>query len=427
MNAQPHTVAKPPAAAGASPEFRFHYFTELMKLPVCAGKIRDRIGQVSDLVFKLSEPYPEAVGIYLFHGWGKPTEFIPWDKVVRIEDDAIFVTPPPEGGKYPPFVEQPGWLQVFEHLIGRTILDMDGRRVEVVNDVQLLESGGRMLLVHVDISFNGFLRKFGLGKLGWLKDEFISWRYVQPLSVQESAGDEAVSLTVTRKQMKELPSEDLADALEELSDREQQAIISVLDDEKAADTLMDAEPRAQRQIIASLRKERMRTLLTQMSVPQLADLFTVLPYDESKRLMEMLPADEAVRIRAILSSREVTAQALSTAEYVTTPKNSTVGELLQRLRATGLSRDSMTYVYVVNEEKVLLGVLDLRDLLLSPNSASLESVMISPVVSAQATDLRDDLMELLTKYHFRVIPVVDAKDHLLGVVHHRDIMGSDNR
>ena len=45
-------------------------------------------------MFRLSEPYPEAVGVYLEHGWGKPTEFIPWDRVVKIDDDALFVQPP---------------------------------------------------------------------------------------------------------------------------------------------------------------------------------------------------------------------------------------------------------------------------------------------------------------------------------------------
>ena len=66
--------------------------------------------------------------------------------------------------------------------MGRTILDMDGRRVEVVNDVHLLESRGRILIVHVDISFNGFLRRWGLGKIRWIKNNLISWKYVQPLS-----------------------------------------------------------------------------------------------------------------------------------------------------------------------------------------------------------------------------------------------------
>jgi hypothetical protein len=73
--------------------YRFLYFSELFKRPVCSGKIKDRIGKLTDLVFSQAEPYPEAVGIYIEHGWGKPTEFVPWTKVLRIEEDAIFVQP----------------------------------------------------------------------------------------------------------------------------------------------------------------------------------------------------------------------------------------------------------------------------------------------------------------------------------------------
>src|SRR5208337_5521282 len=147
------------------------YFSELLKRRVCAGKIKDRIGKLTDLVFTLSDPYPQAVGIYIEHGWGKPTEFVPWEKVLRIEEDAIFVEPPDGSGQYPPFVDQPGWILLDTHLMGRTILDIDGRKVEVVNDVCLVESGGKLLLVDVDISFNGFLRRIGLGKVRWIKDQ----------------------------------------------------------------------------------------------------------------------------------------------------------------------------------------------------------------------------------------------------------------
>ena len=145
----------------STPEYRFFYFSELVNRPVCAGKIKNRLGKLTDLVFRLSEPYPEAVGVYLSHGWGQPTEFIPWDRVIKIDDDAVFVQPP-EGDCYPPFVDHAGWMLLDEHLMGKTILDMDGRRTEVVNDVHLLESKGRMVIVHVDISFNGFLAQMGL-------------------------------------------------------------------------------------------------------------------------------------------------------------------------------------------------------------------------------------------------------------------------
>jgi len=423
MTNPPHLrTSKTPEAAAGFRDFQTLYFSQLLKRPVCAGKIGNRLGRLTDLVFRIGEPYPEAVGIYIDHGWGKPTEFVPWSKVIKVDDDAVFVSPPENGASYPPFAEQPGWILVNQHLMGQTILDMDGRRTEVVNDVHLLESQGRMLIVHVDVSFNGFWRRWHLPWFQLTKDRFISWRYVQPLSVADTATD-TVSLSITRRKIRELPGEDLADILEELSGHEQQALFSALDSEKAAETLMEAEPRAQRQLIASLRRERARTILSEMSIPQLADLFAVLPHDHMVEMMSLLPPEQAQRIQPILMQREATAGALLSTDYVAMTKEAKVGDVLAALRASGREHHTISYIYVVGSpEKILLGVVDLRELVLAPDSACLGDRMVSPVVSAEEDDGRDDLADLFAKYHYRMIPVVDKKDRLLGVVRYKEIM-----
>jgi magnesium transporter len=404
-------------------EFRFLYFSHLIHRRVCAGKIQDRVGRVDDLVCSLAELYPEAVGIVMEHGWGKPTEFVPWRRVLRIEDDAIFVQPPEEGPHYPPFVDQPGWMLLENHLVGRTILDIDGRRVEAVNDVHLLESRGRLALVHVDTSFNGFLRRWHLGWLQLFKENLIPWKYVQPLNVEDAVHTDKVSLSVTRRQLVDLPPEDLADALEELSGEEQEALFSALDSETAAEALLEAEPRAQRQLIADMREERARAVLSEMNVAQLADLFAVLPHDHVMQLTKMLPEETGRRLHAILSEREVTARSLLTTEYLAAAREQRVGDVLAEIRASDREADAISYLYVVEgEERTLVGVVDLRDLLLAPDEALLADVMVSPVVSAEAEDLRDDLQEIFAKYHYRLLPVVDHRDHLLGVVRYNEVM-----
>ena len=416
-----HQLNSPATPANATPDFEFYFFSELYKRPVCAGKVKDRIGKVTDLVFKMADPYPDAVGILIDHGWGKPNEFVTWDKVVKIEDDAVFVARREDGTPYPPFEDQPGLILVNEHLMGQTILDIDGRRTEVVNDVHLLESKGRMVLVHVDISFNGFLRKWGLGRLTWIKDQFISWRYVQPLSVEDTNTD-TVSLSITRKRIKNLPSEDLADALEELQGKEQEAVFSALDSEKAASVLVEVEPRAQRQLIANLRQERARTILSELSAPQLAALFSVLPYNDVTGLMALLPKEQADRIKVIFSQRHATAHTLMSADYVAVPKETKVGELLRSLRATQRDPSSISYVYVVTPENVLAGVVDLRDLVLAHDETMVGDLMVFPVVAAQDSNLWDEIAEIFDKYHYQILPVVDAKDHILGVINTKDIV-----
>jgi CBS domain-containing protein/uncharacterized protein YrrD len=423
MAASQGNPAKTADSTGKGQDYRFWFFSDLLKRPVCAGKINRRLGKLTDLAFQLSEPYPQAMGIILEHGWGVPTEFIPWDRLIKIDEDAIFVQPPPEGEKYPPFVDQPGWILVDEHLMGKTILDMDGRRTEVVNDVHLLEAQGRMLIAHVDISFNGFLRKWGLSRIHWIKDQLISWKYVQPLSLEDAVASDAVSLSVARSQIKELPSEDLADALEMLSGKEQQAVFSALDSEKAAETLMEAEPRAQRQIIADLRQERAKTILSELSVAQLADLFSVLPHTEKTDLAKLLPKELADRIQVILSEQEATARSFVSSNCVTMSKETQVADALRYIRTSNLDHDMISYIYVVaGPQKVLLGVVDLRELVLAKDEATLGDTMASPVVSAEADDAREDLAELFAKYHYRMLPVVDDKDNLLGVIHYKDIM-----
>jgi magnesium transporter len=423
MNTTSTRVTKVAETPPGIENLRFSFFSLLLKKPVCAGKITDKIGKLSDLVFLIKEPYPEAVGIYMEYGWGKPTKFIPWERVLRLEDDAIFVKPEEEGHQYGPFIDQPNWIMLDNHLMGRTVLDMDGRRIEVVNDIHLVESKGRLLLMHVDTSFNGFLRRWGLTGLHWLKDNFISWRFVQPLSVEDSKTTDRFSLSVTRKQLKELPSEDLADALEELSGKEQQALFSALDSEKAAETLIEAEPRAQRQLVAKLRKERARMILGELTVPQLANLFSVLPHDDVVELLEMLPKEQSERIRSILSEREATAVALMTSDYLSTRAETTVGKMLAELRHSNKEPQTISYIYVVNGDgKTLMGVVDLRELVLADDDKPLSELMTAPVVSAEENDVQEDLAEIFAKYHYRMIPVLDANDKILGVIRYADIM-----
>ena len=414
--------AKGPGPSSESRNPKILHFSELLKRPVCTGKIKDRIGELTDLVFHTREGHWHVVGIYIEHGWGKPTEFIPWEQVNRIEDDAIFVQPV-EGGRYPPFVDQPGWILIDQHLMGCTILDMDGRRCEVVNDVFLVEVKKHLVITDVDISFNGFLRRVGLGRLTWIKDHLIPSKYVQPLSLEDTTTRDKVSLSITREQAMELPSEDLADVLEELQGEEQEALFGALDSEKAAETLAEAEPRAQRQLVEDLSQERAREIFSEMTIPQLADLFSVLPFDAVQKLLDLLNTQVAEKVRIVLADPEPEADDIMSQDYVVMPKEAKVGDVLDSIRRLDREPRSVSYVYVVSEDtRTLIGVVDLRKLVLADDNTALEDIMISPAVTADKDDSREDLAEIFSRYHYRMIPIVNNEDHILGVIYYNEIM-----
>jgi len=401
------------------------FYTDLHKRRVVAGAFSKKVGKLIELVCKLGDSYPEAVGIIVASGGGYPNQFVPWSQVVKVDEDAIFIQPRPDGSRYPVFDDQPGWLLVNDHLMGRTILDLDGRQVEVVNDVHLLIANNRMLIVHVDISFNGWLRRWGIVRLNLWKDDLISWRYVQPLSTENvGSKSDTVTLSVTHKDVKGLPVEDLADALEVLSGDEQEAVFAALNAETAAEVLSDTEPRVQRQLIEDLHQERAGAILEEMTVPQVVDLLAALPHDLAEKMLTAMPEEKAKRVHSLLHEYESPVGSLITNACVALPAQTSAQSVLAMLCSEQNLYDAtdISYVYVVDTQKRILGVVDIRDLVLAPCLATLESLASSPVVSVLASDERKDIIELFLKYHFHMIPVCDESDHLLGVVHYNDVM-----
>ena len=399
------------------------YFSRVFRKPVRLAGDGRKLGPASDIVFALAEPFPRAVGVYIDHGWGVPSEFVPWDKVVDVSDQAIIVRAPDSGDQYPPFQDQAGWILADKHLMGRTILDIDDRKTEVVNDVLLRADDSGFYLAAVDASFNGFLRKWGLQRLtSLIREDLIPWKFVQPLSLEDAIASDRLQLSVTKEQLHDLPKEDLADALEELTGQEQEALFSALETNKAAETLTEAEPRAQLQIIAGLRQERAQNILARLSTPQLVDLLGVLPHEDAEEMLGLLPDERQRRVRALLSEREATAHDFMSSEYLTVPLDLTVAQARAKVRASGLGYSGISYLYAEGPEGRLQGAVDARLLLVSEDSATMEDLMASPAVAAEADDIREDLEALFGKYHFRMVPVVDPEDHILGVIRYNDIM-----
>jgi magnesium transporter len=112
-------------------------------------------------------------------------------------------------------------------------------------------------------------------------------------------------------------------------------------------------------------------------------------------------------------------------KFIAMPREARVGEVLKGIRASKCEHEMISYIYVVApEDRLLIGVVDLRDLVLAEDDKTLGELMVSPAVSAEENDVTEDLENIFGKYHYRMIPVVDPHDHLLGVVHYGDVMKS---
>lgn len=124
-----------------------------------------------------------------------------------------------------------------------------------------------------------------------------------------------------------------------------------------------------------------------------------------------------------MSEREAEADDFMSQDYVAMPMEKGVAEVLASIRHSGRDPGHISYVYIINEDNMTLtGVVDLRALVLAPDDEVLGNIMISPVVTADENTSRGELVEMFTKYHYRMIPVVDIEDHILGVICYNDIM-----
>ena len=376
------------------------------------------IGRVKDVTATVVEPYPIVTGIVIslrrqeVIPWGSVRTFARREVALRTTHDSTTTVRASEGDI---------WLR--RDVLDKQVIDTDGRRVVRVNDLQLVESGGRMLLVAADIGSRGLLRRLGLEGFGKgvmrafgreMPMVLVSWDVVQPLQPDDRAS--AVRLRISGKRMAKLHPADIADIVEELSARDRNAIFAELTDELAADTLEELEPEDQRSVIEHMDSERASEILEEMGPDEAADLLADLPEERARALLDLMEKQEAADVRELLTFPESTAGGMMTTEYVAVSSGLRAQECIETLRVLGPEAHNIYYVYVVDADRRLEGVLSLRDLIVAPPNLRLAEFLIRDVVTVELDATRDEVAAVIAKYNLMALPVVDEDKHLRGIV-----------
>jgi len=383
-----------------------------------------RIGRVRDLVVVMTEPFPRVTAVILKNN--RKVRSLDWS-VVRSWDNKELSLKVDEPSVQPhPRADSELWLS--RQILDKQIVDMDGRRVVRVNDLQLSQVDGSMLLVGVDIGGRGLARRIGLEGIGrrlastlgidW-PQKLISWEAVDPVKSDVSS----VKLRIAHTKLAKLHPADIADIVNELSPEDRNAVFAALDDEKAADTLEEIdEPQMQASILERLDVERASDILEAMAPDEVADLLADLPRERAQLLLQKMEEDEAEDVEELLAYREDTAGGLMTTEYVAVLHTLTAAQAIDRLRELEPNAESVYYVYVVDEEEHLLGVLSLRDLIVAKPETRIRDFMIKNVISVGVDAGPRDVAEVTSKYNLLAVPVVDQHNRIQGIVTVDDVM-----
>jgi CBS domain-containing protein/sporulation protein YlmC with PRC-barrel domain len=377
-----------------------------------------RAGRVRDVAVATAEPYPVVTGVLLNPRRGL---MVPWSNVRTIAGREIALRARRDDLPLQPVPDQDIWLA--RDVLDKQVIDTDGRRLVRVNDLQLVESAGRMLLVGADIGTRGLLRRLGIEHVGKslvrlvsrrdLPMVLVSWDVVQPLR-EESA--DAVRLRVSQKKIGKLHPADIADIVEELSAKERSAIFESLTDEVAADTLEEMETDDQVSVIEHMEPERASEILEEMHPDEAADILADLPEERAREILGLMESDEAEEVRELLSFPDDTAGGLMTTEYVAVSLGLTAQECIDALRVLEPEAEHVYYVYVVDQEEHLHGVLSLRDLIVAKPETPIRDFIRREIVTVRVDATRDEVAAVMSKYNLLALPVLDAEGRLRGIV-----------
>ncbi|NWG02033.1 MAG: magnesium transporter [Syntrophaceae bacterium] len=401
----------------------FYFFSDFLNRKVY-NPSHQKIGKIADLVAERTDPYPMIIGMRV--RIKRKMKYLPWEKIIHIEpwftlseeELSDLETTPPERDI----------ILLREEVMDKQIVDTFGAKVVRVNDLHFLRVDSRLRLVHVDVGFRGLMRRVGWEKivdhvLRWLfsyvlPNQFISWKYVQLLS-----GSDLLHLSVSQKKLSHLHPADLADIIEDLSGRERSAIFHALDAETAAEALEEIDPKIQKALIETIPVEKASDIVEEMSPSDAADLLADLPGERAEEILEGMEQEKAEDLRELLVHPDETAGGLMTTAYLSLTPEVTVETAIGRLKSEAADLDIIDYIFVVDEEEVLKGVVSIRDLLTAHSHQTLSEIQPSRVVSVKLEEDQNEVVEAFAKYGFRALPVVDEEGHLKGVISFRSVLG----
>lgn len=214
---------------------------------------------------------------------------------------------------------------------------------------------------------------------------------------------------------------DFAEIVEDLTDEQKTELFELLSDEEAAMVIQEMEELDQVVLFQLLNKKRASGILKEMATDDAADLLGELPEEDVRELLTLIEED-AEEIRGLMKYPEDSAGGIMTTELISFPENMTVEEAIRRLREIAAEAETVYYVYVVDEESRLIGVLSLRELIAAADGTRLSEIMRRNVINVTADMDQEEVARMVSKYDLLAVPVVDERKRLLGIITVDDIL-----
>jgi magnesium transporter len=395
--------------------------TALLGIPVtdARGQLR---GRLKDIAVATGPDAGKVAGLVLKSRAG--LSIVPAQEVMETPAGTLEIR---SASALVPLKDEGNFLFLQRDLVDRQIIDINGRKVVRVNDVDLewvSQGDARLLRVaEVEVGLRGAFRRVFKGLLPRTTLELLSrkfryrgipWHFVDVIEVDPAR---RVKLRIEHERLADMHPSDLAEILEDLAPAERDAVFTSLDEEVAAETLEEVDPKLQKSLLEKLDEERIADIVEEMDPGAAADLLGELSEEQSDAILEEMEPEERQEVAELLEFDERSAAGAMTTDFVAGNVNATVANAVQALRNFDGDPESVTEIYLLDEKRVLRGAIPLARLVMAQPDTRL-SVLAEPrVLSCPAEMRQDELAEIFDKYNLHALPVVDSQNRMVGVVH----------
>jgi magnesium transporter len=331
-----------------------------------------------------------------------------------------------------PLSSSEGMLLLERDLLDQQIIDVSGRKVVRVNDVDLLreQSNGTLKLKvgRVDIGLRGAIRRLLKGMAPSRAVEALAMRMPEKsipweaVDLIETDPARRVRLRLAYERLAKLHPADIADILEELAPAERESVFESLNEEVAAEALEEIDPKMQIELMRSIDSDKAADIVEEMDPDAAADLLGDLPQETSEEILEEMEPEERQEVSELLAFHENTAAGRMTTDYIALSPEHTVGDAIDRLRSFEGPVETVSTIYLVDSQEKLVGSVPLVSLVLAPGGTRLATLTPEHVIYVEASASEKDVAEMFDKYNLLTLPVVDEEQRLTGIITADDVI-----
>jgi CBS domain-containing protein/sporulation protein YlmC with PRC-barrel domain len=415
--------------------FNFIYLSEILHLPIFNASTGTKIGRIVDLAARTSHVYPKITALIASMHDAREPVYIPWSHVrLTVFKKHVTVDYPFEMEP-----ESPASIE-NEILLKKTFLDKQiisttGFKLVRVNDLQLLidnssKENPNLWLVHIDIGFKGLLRRLGWINVinpvfNWffareINDKFLMWKNVQPTTATNVNG--SVILKADSSKLSTILPADLADILEDLGTEERTSLLESISPAIAAATLQEMPMNLRVQLAESLDNDHLARIVAEMEMDETVDLLDELLAERREAIFALLTKERVEEIHELTRMSASGVGSIMNTNFITVKETHTVREVMRIVKEETKRAELLYYIYVVDEEERLKGLVTLRQLLSAKGTVPVGTIMRGTIVSVRVDSSIKKAAQLFFKYKFDAIPVVDDVDKLQGFVTISDVL-----